>query len=47
MRHHVEFGHGAAGKPLRYVLADRMNHALKRLGIHQAVKRLVTRDPRP
>jgi glycosyltransferase involved in cell wall biosynthesis len=47
MRHHVEFGQGAAGKPLRYVLADRMNHALKRLGIHQTVKRLVTRDPRP
>lgn len=47
MRHHVEFGRGAAGKPLRYVLADRMNHALKRLGIHQAVKRLVSKDPRP
>ncbi len=47
MRHHVEFGQGATGKPLRYALADRMNHALKRLGIHEAVKRLVSRAPRP
>lgn len=47
MRHHVEFGQGAAGKPLRYILADRMNEALKRLGLHDAVKRLVTKAPRP
>jgi GT2 family glycosyltransferase len=41
MRHHFEFGDRApaATKPLRYVLADRMNTALKRFGVHAAVKR--------
>ena len=43
MRHHFEFGDRAAAatKPLRYVLADRVNTALKRIGVHAAVKRSI------
>jgi glycosyltransferase involved in cell wall biosynthesis len=43
MRHHVESGLEASAKPLRYVVADRANAALKALGLQKIVKSAVGR----
>jgi hypothetical protein len=43
MRHHVESGTDALAKPLRYVVADRANAALKAMGLQKLVKSAVRR----